>query len=82
MESPEDVKGNLVGQERVGGSDDGDPDGACDEDHTLAVDVRDAAPEQEEAAKSERVGRDDPLKPTLGNGEFLAYGGKNNDDGL
>lgn len=66
----------------VRGGNDGDPDGAEDEDEALAVDVGDAAPEEEETAKGEHVGRDDPLLATLGHVELGADGGQDDDDAL
>lgn len=82
METPEEIKGNLVGQKGGRGNNGGDPDGAPYEDEALAVDVGDAAPEQEEAAEGEGVGRDDPLQPALGDGQGLTNGGQDDNDTL
>lgn len=69
MKAAEDVKGDLVGGKGVGDDDGGDPGGAGDEDALFAVEVGDAAPEEEEAAESEGVGGDDPLEALFGDGE-------------
>lgn len=82
MESSKEVKGNLIWQKRVHGRNDGHPDRPGNEDETLPVDVRDAAPKQQKAAKGEGVGRHDPLKPALGDVEGIANGGKDDDDEL
>lgn len=82
MESPEQIKGNLVGEKGGGGNDGGDPDRTPYEDEALAVDIGDATPEQEEAAKGEGVGRDDPLEPAFRDGQGLANGGQNDDNAL
>lgn len=51
MKRAEDVKGNLIGDECIGGCDDSDPSGSENEDETLAVDIGNATPEQEKATK-------------------------------
>ena len=82
MQAPEQVKRDLVRQERVHGHDDGDPDRAPDEDEALAVDVGNAAPQQEEAAEGEGVGREEPLETAVGDVEVAADGGQQDDDDL
>jgi hypothetical protein len=82
VETAEDVKGDFVGGKGVGDDDGGDPGGAGDEDALLAVEVGDAAPEEEEAAEGEGVGGYDPLEALLGDGEGCADGGEDDDDGL
>lgn len=82
MQPSEQIKRNLGRHKRVHGRDDGDPDGPDDEDVALAVDVGDAAPEEEEAAKGQDVGRDDPLLSRVGDVEVPANLRQNDDDGL
>lgn len=82
MQPPKQVKGNLGGDKGVDGAADGDPEGAEDEDEALAVNVGDAAPEEEEAAKGEDVGRDDPLLARVGDVEGLADLREDDDDAL
>jgi hypothetical protein len=82
MKPPEQVKGNLVGQEGIYSGHDGYPYRAEDEDESLAVDVGNASPQEEEAAKREGVGGDDPLQPTLWDVELATDGGHDDDDTL
>lgn len=82
MQPSEQIKGNLGWQERVHGRDDGDPDGPDDEDVALAIDVGDASPEEEEAAKGQDVRGDDPLLSRVGDVEVPANLWENNDDCL
>lgn len=82
MQATKQVKGHLVRHKGIGGGQNGDPDGAEDEDEALAIDICDAAPKEEEAAKGERVGRDDPLLAAVGDGEVAANGGEDDDNAL
>lgn len=82
MKPPKQVKRNLIRHKRIRRSNGRHPDGSQDKDEPLAVQVGDAAPEEHEAAKGERVGRDDPLLPAFGHGEVVADGGEDDDDAL
>ena len=55
MKPSEEIKGNLIGQKGVCCRDDGDPERPGYEDEALPIDIGDAAPYQEKAAKGERV---------------------------
>lgn len=82
MERPKDIEPNLIGHKRIRRRHGRHPDGAQDEYQPLPVQVRDPAPEQQEAAKGQRVRRDDPLLPAVRDGEVVADGGQDDDDAL
>lgn len=79
MKPPEQVKSNLVRQERVRGAHDRHPRRARREDEPLAEDVRDAAPQQQEASEDEGVGRHDPLQARGGDVQVAGNGGEEDD---
>lgn len=82
MQSSKKIKRNLIRHKRIHHRHRRHPDGAQDKDEALAVQVGDAAPEEQEAAEGERVGRDDPLLAAFGDGEVAADGGQDDDDAL
>lgn len=82
VKPPKQVKRNLIRHKRIRRRNGRHPDRPQDEDEPLAVQVGDAAPEEQEAAERERVGRDDPLLPAFGHGEVVADGGEDDDDAL
>lgn len=80
--SAEQVKGDLVWRKDAGDRGGGKPDRAEEEDEALAEKVGKAAPEEEKAAKGERVRRHNPLLARLGNGQVVADAREENDDAL
>lgn len=82
MKPSEQVKRNLIRHKRIRRRYGRHPDGAEYEDEPFAVQIGDAAPEEQEAAESEGVGRDDPLLAAFGDGEVVADGGEDDDDAL
>lgn len=66
MQPPEQIKGNLIRHKRIGSCNNSNPNTPRNENEPLPVDVRYAAPEQEEAAEGEGVGGYDPLQTGFG----------------
>lgn len=61
MQGAEDIKDDFVGSEDSCGAYDADPKRAENEDEAFAVNIGDAAPEEEEAPKGQGIGRYYPL---------------------
>lgn len=82
MKPSKQVKRNLIRHKRIRRRHGRHPDRPQYKDEPLAVQVGDAAPEEHEAAESERVGRHDPLLAAFGDREVVADGGEDDDDAL
>lgn len=82
MECPKDIKPNLIRHKRIRRRHRRHPNRPQDEDEPLPVQVRNPPPEQQEAAKGQRVRRDDPLLAAVGDGQVVADGGQDDDDAL
>lgn len=82
LESSEKIECDLVWQEWVDDGGDGYPSRAPDEDLALAVDVGNAAPKQEEAAKGKIICRHHPLQPRIRNVQVPADCWQDNDNCL
>ena len=76
VQPPKQIKSNLIPQKRVRGAHRRHPRRPRREDEALPKDVGDAAPQQEEAAEGEGVGRDDPLQAGGGNVEVAGDDGE------
>lgn len=82
MQSSKQVKRNLGRDESVDHTADSNPERSKDKDETLAVNVCDTAPEEEEASKSEDVRGYDPLLACVGDVEGFADFREDDDDAL
>lgn len=63
LKATKESKSRLVTQERIDGERQGSPCGPENEDQSLAVEIGNAPPDEEETPKGERVGGDNPLLP-------------------
>lgn len=82
MQTPKDIKRNLRRQEGVHNTADCDPDRPEDEDEALSVDIGDAAPKKQEAAKGQDIRRYNPLLAGIGDIKFMTYMGQDDDNSL
>lgn len=76
MKPPKQIKRNLIRQERIRSANSRHPRRPRRKDEALPKDIRDAAPQQEEAAKRKRVRRDDPLQAGRGDAEVAGHVGE------
>lgn len=82
MQTAEQVKRDLIWEERIRSGDSGDPYRPPDEDEPLAVDICNTTPHEQEAAEGESIAGNDPLQAAFGNGEVTADGGQDDDNAL
>lgn len=82
MQPAEQRKSNLIPQKRINRTNNSNPRRPRSKNDALPINVGDAAPQEQEAAKSESVGRHDPLQAARGDVEVAAYDGEDDDCGL
>ena len=82
MQASKQIKRNLGRDESVDDAADSNPERSEDKDEALAVNVCDAAPEEEEASKGEDVRGYDPLLACVGDVEGFADFREDDDDAL
>lgn len=82
LQTPKQIKGDLVWQEGIDEQRGCEPCRAPDEDLAFAVYVGDSTPQEQEAPKGERVRRQDPLQTGVGDVKIPANGREDDDHGL